>query len=73
MEQRALTRKQCENAILRRLEEIRRLYKRYNPDGDYLSISINNDIICVNNEHWAADKEHPLDFYTYNGNKGSVV
>lgn len=73
MPRRALTRKQCEDAILKRMIEIQQLYKRYHPNGDYLSIAIHNDIMYANNAHWEKDKEHPLDFYLINGKKGSTI
>lgn len=69
----ALTRKQCEDAILQHLIEIQRLYKQYHPNGDHLSIGLGKDSIFVFNAHWEEnDMEHPLDFYFIDGRKGSV-
>lgn len=73
MGERRLSRKACEAGILKLIMEIQQLYKRYNPNGDYLTISIHNDIINCNNAYWEEnDKERPLDFYVINGTKGSV-
>ena len=71
--ERRLSRKACEAGILKRLIEIQQLYKRYNPNGDYLAMVIQPDYIGCNNAHWEEnDKERPLDFYYINGRKGSV-
>ena len=73
MGERKLSRKTCERKIMQLCEEIQRVYKRYNPDGNYLTISINNDIIAANNAHWeGADKKKPLDCYLIDGKMGSV-
>lgn len=74
MAKRELTRKVCERMILRCCKYILKIYKEYNPNGNYLGIAIFNDSISVNNAHWeGADKERPLDFYCGNGEKGSVI
>jgi hypothetical protein len=73
MAQKALTRAQCEDAILRHMKEIQQLYKRYHPNGDYLTITIFGDDMSANNAHWEEkDEEHPLDFYFIKGEKGTL-
>ena len=64
----------CEEAILKRLLEIRKIYRKYNPNGRYLTMSFghNDDHITVNNAHWGNDKDFPIDFYYINGEKGCV-
>lgn len=74
MPKRKMTRKQCENEILKRLKEIQEIYKQYHPNGDYLSISIGNDCISMNNAYWEEnDEKNPLNFYEVNGRKGSIL
>lgn len=62
---RALTRAECESEILKRCEAINKIYKRYNPDGAYLSIGIIDGRVSVNNEYWGADSGAPLNAYTH--------
>lgn len=70
MEQRELTREQCENKILKHLKAIQQLYRRYNPDGEYLALGINGNHISANNAYWEdTDKERPLDFFCIDGEK----
>lgn len=71
---RKLSREACEKEILDRLLAIQQLYKRYNPNGDYLSMHIHNDYISANNAHWEnPDKEKPLDFSYSNGEIRRVI
>ena len=73
MAERKLSRKACEKRIWKLCEEIQRVYKSYNPDGDYLSVSINNKILSANNAYWeGADAKKPLDFYVIDGEIGRV-
>lgn len=39
-------------------------YKRYNPEGTYLSFGFLDGQCYINNAHWedGADAEHPLNF-----------
>lgn len=66
-------RNECEDKILQHLRAIRDIYHKYNPSGDYLSMTITDrSHISVNNAHWDEDKQFPIDFYEINGEKGSV-
>lgn len=64
-----ISREEAEKRILLALEDIWADYMKYNPDGDYLSMYIigNKDkkyvAYAANNIHYAADKEHPIDFH----------
>ena len=42
----------CESKIMYHLEEIFNIYKEYNPDGDYLTMSIVGNSISFNNNYW---------------------
>lgn len=58
------SRSECEKIIIRKLQEIYDVYHRYNPDGNYLGMSIVIDghykMISVHNEYFDNDKEHPI-------------
>lgn len=63
-----MTRQECEEKILEKLEEIKEIYKEYNPDGkllsmfySYLDIS-ERDFINVNNAYWDGgdDEKRPI-------------
>lgn len=60
-----MTQKQCEAAIMKHLCSILDIYHKYNPDGDYLSMSIGavgkEIVITVNNAYFDEDASHPLD------------
>lgn len=56
-----MTRTECEAAILRNMIEIEKIYKEYNPDGNYLTMYIYDGHYSVRNDSREADKDHPLD------------
>lgn len=73
MAQGKLTREQCEQEIVKHLKAIRRLYSRYHPDGDYLTLVIYNHSLSANNAYWEeADRKHPLDIYVLSNKRGSA-
>lgn len=39
-----------------------KVYKEYNPDGNYLNMTINRGYIMVNNSHYERDAHSPIDF-----------
>lgn len=47
-------RKICEQKILDKMKEIREIYKEYNPDGRYLTLSIIDDSISFWNSYRVA-------------------
>lgn len=57
----AKNRAEMEKLIVAKVQEIYRLYREYNPNGDMLSMSASGDFICVNNQYWKEDKERPID------------
>jgi len=66
-EEKAIARKECELAILDKLQEIVDIYHDYNPDGEYLSLSYNaidGDVFkSVNNCYWVdenSDSKLPI-------------
>ena len=55
-----MTRIECENQILEKLKEIKAIAKKYDKSEElYLSISINDDSISINNSYW--ETETPLE------------
>lgn len=62
-------RTETENMIMDRMIEIWDLYKQYNPDGDYLSLTFKETdtgddksiFYSLNNAYWAEDYMRPLD------------
>lgn len=51
-----MTREECENRILDKLEEIEEIAKKYDPKAS-LSLFVDNGHYHVNNAYW--DKTHP--------------
>ena len=52
-----MNKEKCEDMIIRKLLEIEKIYKEYNPDGDYLTMHISNTAISANNSHWIGGKD----------------
>lgn len=52
-----MTREECENRILDKLEEIEAIAKEYDPKAS-LSLFVKTGYYHVNNEYW--DKTHPV-------------
>jgi hypothetical protein len=58
-----MTRRECEQAIVKKLREIWDIYQRYYPGGTYMHVHVTSDTACVWNAYWDEDKEKPLDYY----------
>ena len=55
-----MTRIECENQILEKLKEIKDIAKKYDKSEElYLSISIYDNYISINNSYW--ETETPLE------------
>ena len=60
-----MNREECENQILEKLKEIKDIVKQYDKSEEfYLSMSIYDDVMVVNNTYW--ETETPLDAIEYN-------
>ena len=63
-----MDRTECEKLIYEKVEEIREIYRQYNPTGEYLSIQINDDenenYTQFNNRQWkdGEDENKPIDY-----------
>lgn len=73
-----MTRKECEQAMEQKLREVVAIYKQYNPDGNYLSMTYLDDrddgYVQCNNRCWDKGDNGPgedyiankvVDFHTY--------
>lgn len=60
-----MTREECEKQISEKINEILEIVKEYNPDNNYLSISVLNSgrVIQFWNENWDKDSEHLIDYF----------
>lgn len=52
-----MTREKAEQKIKEKLLEIIAIYKEYDPEGNYLSLSYGEDCISFNNRYWESDKK----------------
>ena len=56
-----MNRKECEAAILEKMQEIVAIYHQYNPEGSYLSLTYMDDegdgYIMFNNRCWQFDED----------------
>ena len=60
-----MNREECENQILEKLKEIKDIVKQYDTSEKlYLSMTIHDDCMALNNEYW--ETETPLDAIGYN-------
>lgn len=56
-----MERKECEKLLMKKLKEMQEIYKRYNPEGKYLAVCINEDFLSINNAYFAEDAAKPID------------
>lgn len=60
-----MEREECEAKITEMMTEIWNTYKEYNPDGNYIDISVNDGFMHGNNCYYkenSKDSEKPIDF-----------
>ena len=60
-----MKREECEAKIIELMTEIWNTYKKYNPDGNYMDVSIIDGFMHGNNSHYiknSKDSEKPIDF-----------
>lgn len=67
----AMTRSECESAIMEHAKAIRDIYRQYRGDARFLSMSIVNEHISIYNSHWAdgGDADRPIDVYLGEGDE----
>lgn len=55
-----MKREECEEEIYRFMVEIWKIYKQYNEDGEYLSMTIYGDSWSVSNSYYNKDIDKPI-------------
>lgn len=55
----SMTRQECEKRLLEKCKEMNDILKEYDPEADYLSMSIypKDECILINNNYWEG---HPM-------------
>lgn len=58
-----MTRKTAERKMVNKVKELIDIYKKYNPNGDYLAVGIfiKQGSVHINNSHWDEDIDAPID------------
>lgn len=69
-----MNRKECEKLIFQKLKEIKDIYLKYNPKGEYLSLCFmkhedNELYFTFNNNYNHEDKNKPLDYTKFEKEK----
>ena len=62
-EEKNMKRKECEKKIIDLMIQIRDVYRKYDPDGEYLSLAIMDNTLMANNLCYTDDADHPVDIY----------
>jgi hypothetical protein len=52
-----MTREQAEKKIRDKFVEILKIYKEYEPEGEYLTLHYIEDCISFNNRYWESEKK----------------
>lgn len=55
-----LYRRECEDELARLGREMLKVYKKYNPDGEYLAVCIVDGKMEAHNRWWNTDRALPL-------------
>ena len=58
-----MEREECEKQIRDLMIQIRDVYRKYNADGEYLSLAIIGDTLMANNMEYEEDADRPLNIY----------
>lgn len=56
-----MKREKVEKKMIKHLKKINKIYKKYNPHGDYLGLSIVDGVYSINNKFWKEDRRAPID------------
>lgn len=59
-----MTRAECEDKLLTLAKQICDVYEEYRGNTGYLSITVLEDYININNGYWGEDKELPVNIST---------
>lgn len=55
-----MKREKAEKKMIKLLKRINKIYKKYNPHGEYIALSVVEDVYSVNNRFWREDKKTPI-------------
>lgn len=60
-----MTREELIKEIAKRMKEIRELYYSVYPEGNYLTMYFEKNIVSFNNRHWEGgeDEKYPIDYH----------
>ena len=60
-----MTKKELIKEIAKRMKEIRELYYSVYPEGDYLTMYFEKNIVSFNNRQWEGgeDEKYPIDYH----------
>lgn len=60
-----MTREELTKEIAKRLKEIREFYYSVYPEGDYLTMYFEKNIVSFNNQQWEGgeDEKYPIDYH----------
>lgn len=60
-----MTREELIKEIVKRMKEIRELYYSVYPEGNYLTMYFEKNIVSFNNLHWEGgeDEKYPIDYH----------
>lgn len=67
-----MTREECENEIYQKMVEIWDIYKKYNKDGEYLSLCVCGDSHTVSNSYYDKDIDKPINGAWFKGRRMNV-
>ena len=51
---------ECEQELIEKAIELAAIYRKYRPNGFYLSIGIIDDHIDIHNQYFKSDKDFPI-------------
>ena len=57
-----MTREECEKQILRKMQDINEIIKRYNPDNTYFTAGITDGVISFWNSYWDNKDENKISY-----------
>lgn len=60
-----MTREELIKEITKRLKDIKELYYSVYPEGNYLTMYFEKNIVSFNNQHWEGgeDEKYPIDYH----------
>ncbi len=60
-----MDRKECETKIAKKLDEIKEIVLKYNPNNTYLTLTISDTSIMFNNDYWGSSFDKPIDYIKF--------